>query len=274
MRTLWVGVAFFALSFCDPAIAAPIQIDTIQQLDQIGTTLPLSGDYVLGANINAAGYSFAPIATEGSPFTGTLDGNGFSISDLTTSGPLYGGLFGFIGSSGVVENLTLSNLSSNTSLGADYNGSSYYPSAYAGSLAAINAGTISSVSANGTVAANGSGSVNFTPLFVGGLVGQNQGTINSSNAAVSVSGAASNFMNVGGLVGNNVGAITASTAAGNVTTNGGGNNNAQYTVGGLVGSNSGDITRSSASASVADSGDVARLIRDHVARCSDMMSLG
>lgn len=58
-------------------------ISTLQQLQ--GMTL--GGSYVLGADITGAG-AFPTIGTESAPFTGSLDGAGYTISGLTQ--PLFG----------------------------------------------------------------------------------------------------------------------------------------------------------------------------------------
>jgi hypothetical protein len=57
----------------------------------------LSGDYVLGADIDLSGYpNWVPIGTPSAPFTGTLDGTGYTISNLAINRPTedYIGLFG------------------------------------------------------------------------------------------------------------------------------------------------------------------------------------
>ena len=62
----------------------------------------LAGNYMLGASLDsgdsdyssAGGDSWTPIGSTGTPFTGTLNGNGQTISDLTMSGTTYQGLFG------------------------------------------------------------------------------------------------------------------------------------------------------------------------------------
>ncbi len=63
----------------------------------------LAEDYVLGNNIDAsattgwnAGAGFDPVGTSGTPFTGTFDGAGYTISDLFINRPIWEdtGLFG------------------------------------------------------------------------------------------------------------------------------------------------------------------------------------
>ena len=188
-------------------------------------------------------------------FTAIFEGNGHAIGDLRIarqkvdftliivgfgSFPTsYVGLFGYIGGSGEVRDLTLSNAQ------VAYTGSS---NALVGVLAGISSGAIVAVNSSGLNSiVNGD--------IVGGLVGDNFGTITASYASGAVDGGdGGNY--VGGLVGRNVGTITASYASGTVD---GGDGNDQ--LGGLVGLNDGGgtITASYATGDV-DGGDD----RDHV----------
>ncbi|MCK5611573.1 hypothetical protein KAR91_57410 [Candidatus Pacearchaeota archaeon] len=76
----------------------------------------LAGNYFLSGNIDASGGNFTPIGRDtGSRFTGTLEGNGFTISNLTVDGTAngqfsYDGLFGFM-SGATVHDLTLTGVS-------------------------------------------------------------------------------------------------------------------------------------------------------------------
>ena len=144
----------------------------------------LSGKYALGSDIDASGTSgwnseagFVPVGNITTPFTGTLDGLGHTITGLTINRPDTSnvGLFGY--SLGRIQNIGLTNLAINGSY-------------FVGGLAGVNYGTISNSHALGTI----SGSFN-----VGGLVGANfgSGIISDSYAGGSVSAT----MHVGGLVG-------------------------------------------------------------------------
>ncbi len=200
-----------------------------------------SGNFVLGANISMAELAltsglwntatgFVPIGfnTSGSNasptnFTGTLNGQGRTISGLTISNSSSGniGLFSSIGTAGTVASLTLT--------GARISAGSV---SSAGLVAGQNNGLISTVSAAGTVLA-GSGA-----QMVGGLVGSNAGRILASNASgvVTVANAA---QRVGGLAGYNTGTIGGSYAVNAVTVG----DNVQ-SVGGLVGYDSGIVSAS------------------------------
>jgi autotransporter passenger strand-loop-strand repeat protein len=211
----------------------PIVITTVQQLQAIQNDL--SGSYVLGANIDASGFDFVPIGNASNPFTGTFEGQGYSIDQLHMTTPTYAGLFGYVGTSGQLRDVTLTNVSFAT-VRVSLNS--------AGALAGWNDGLIVNSSSSGSVGGSG-----LTLGQVGGLVGGNAGTIVSSHSSVSVGNSVSPG---GGLVGYNIGTIAQSYATGDVT----GRNFAISTgggkVGGLVGSNDtgGVITQSYATGTV------------------------
>lgn len=109
---LWV-LLFTILSFATTAQAS-IPISTIEELQLIGNDpgYPLDGDYILTQNIDASvtatwngGAGFKPIAPDTDPatghqgiaFTGTFDGAGYIITNLTIDRPFehYVSLFGY-----------------------------------------------------------------------------------------------------------------------------------------------------------------------------------
>ena len=215
-----VAVAMFLALLCfvppDRAQAQTV-IDTVQELEDIGDNL--SGNYVLGANINAAGFDFTPIGSASNPFGGTLNGayNGtvYTISNLNidSSGSDVGL---FAASGGTIENLGLTNevISSTAS------------SPTIGGIAGINTGTVTQTYVtSGTLTANSASSAT-----AGGLVGDNGGTISLSHASNSVQVSAGT---AGGLAGVNAGTVSQSYATGSVSA---GNSS---TVGGLIGASGG-----------------------------------
>lgn len=52
--------------------------------------------YTLGANLNLENLTISPIGTTDNPFTGTFDGNSYTISNMTMSGATGVGLFGYV----------------------------------------------------------------------------------------------------------------------------------------------------------------------------------
>src|ERR1051326_1305893 len=229
----------------------PIVIYTVQQLQAIQNNP--SGWYVLGADINASGFTFTPISN----FTGVLDGAGHTITGLTISGTtapapntgLQLGLFGTIGASGVVENLTLANVSVTCTV--DFS--------FVGGLAGTNNGTIEGVRITGVI--NNFGQSGVT----GGLVGANNGLVaqSVSNASVSAVGQMDTGNEnvgvdglVGGLVGwngqNGTGTITQSYATGPVTNV----SDRSILIGGLVGLNGETLAAVYATGSVTSTGNM------------------
>lgn len=155
-----------------------MQIDTAQDLQNINQNL--AGTYVLGRSIDLANFAWATIGDMNTPFTGSLDGQGFVIDHLHLAGvKAYRlGLFGVLGKTGVLSNMTLSHL--------DLSGFNTV-----GGLVAVNQGHISRISVNGSIAGYNN---------VGGVVGANQGQISNVFSDVNIE-VQSGF--AGGVVGGN-----------------------------------------------------------------------
>ena len=206
------------------------------------------------------------------PFTGSLDGQGFTINALmlapnnaTTQSV---GLFGTIGADGSVMNLNITNASVAANIGLQQPVEGGPVSQWVGILAGQSGGTITNVTVAGTVSG-----LSMSGVIAGGLVGQHgilgpnssAGTITNAHANVNVTVAdgmtcpgTCMFNAAGGLVGVNVGgsSIANSSAAGNVS------GGAFTWAGGLVGQNgffnpansSGTITNSFATGNVSVAG--------------------
>ena len=180
-------------------------IKTAQDLQNIANNL--SGKYILMADINLSGFSWTAIGTSSSAFTGELNGNGFTISNLSISKSTtdYQGLFGYI-KNAKLKNITLSNVnvSGNDTVGGlvgyaygatienvKVSGNITATATRAGAVvgAAYRSTSISNVTTSGTISANSTS---------GGIVGdfQNSSLMYAySSANVSTNGSA------GGLVG-------------------------------------------------------------------------
>ena len=130
----------------------PYIITTPEQLAKI--TADMTAYYKLGNDIDLGNIAnWVPIGTEDDPFTGSLDGNGYTISNMkinSTAG--YLGLFGYTEGS-TIKNLNLNN----------YEITGY--GKYIGGLVGYNQGDIIQVSAVGKITMTG------TSSYVGGLVG-------------------------------------------------------------------------------------------------------
>jgi len=214
------------------------EISNVQELQNISQDLDES--YVLVEDIEATGTEdwnggdgFEPIGAcaefqnesiscEKTPFTGTLDGGGHTVTGLTLnrSDEDEVGLFGAIGN-GTVRDIELED--------TDVTGGDF---ARVGGLVGLNLGQIQGVTV--------SGSVEGEKFNAGGLAGANVGVVNRSSADVNVSGEAA----VGGLVGNNGGRgeVLRSYADGEVT--------AEKRAGGLLGKNTGVVSNSYATGDV------------------------
>ena len=181
-------------------------------------SMDLSATYTLAANIDMSGYNmarngFVPIGTDStSAFTGTLDGNGYVVSNLSITGLTTdaAGLFGYIGQSGIVSDIGLYDVNITGGTG----------SIYVGSLAGDNAGSITNAYSTGAVRGSG---------IVGGLVGRNTGTVQDAytTSEVAVTGSSGTG---GGLAGENDGELSSVYSTGAVS------GVAGSTLGGLVGS--------------------------------------
>ncbi|RDI31589.1 GLUG motif-containing protein, partial [Gluconacetobacter liquefaciens] len=226
----------------------------------------LGGHYVLGGTIDASGVSnFTPIGrSSSSAFSGKFDGLGHTINNLTindTTDP-YGGLFGYVSSTGGVSHVGL--------VGGTVTGTNYV-----GGLVGYNNGKITDAYATGPV--NATGTRSNVGSNVGGLVGLNDssGQITDAYATGPVN-ATGNYSNVGGLVGLNnglYGQITDAYATGAVNATG------TYSyVGGLVGWNGSIITDAYATGAVNATGagsDVGGLIgRNGSSMVTDVYAIG
>lgn len=170
------------------------------------------------------GRGWEPIGTQDKPFTGTFDGQGFEIGDLSIGRLDTGhvGLFGYVGEKGVIKNVGVVN--------------AYVVGQYCvGGLVGINLGTVSNSHSDGTVSGSDQ---------VGGLVGGNRGSVSNSYSTGSVSG----DRHVGGLVGASTGPVSNSHFAGSVS--------GESRIGGLVGGMSGTtVSNSYFTGSVSGSSD-------------------
>ena len=156
---------------------------------------------------NAPANSWTPIGdSDSTPFTGTLDGDGHSVSGIYISAVTdYQGLVGYLGG-GTLQDLGVK--------------ASYIEGG-------MNVGGLCGRNEDGTVTnCYNSGSVTGTMSGVGGLCGQNQGTVSNCYNSGSVTGTGDY---VGGVCGNNNATVTNCYNTGSVTGDSG--------VGGMCGLN-------------------------------------
>lgn len=198
----------------------------------MATSADWSRHFILTANINMNGIALTPVGTNVVNFTGSFNGDGYMIRNVSMNllgGGYCVGLFGYV-SGGQIINLRLisSNIQGGSCVGGlvgynnGYISCCYTTAAVSGSVEVGNLvghnfkGSITSCFTAGTVTGGGS---------VGGLVGYNsRSTITTSYAKAAVNGSGY----VGGLVGfNDASSILSCYSAGAVS-------GSEY-VGGLVG---------------------------------------
>ena len=166
------------------------EIRTIADLYAINNDL--TGNYRLmndidmskmdGGDYDFEGNGWKPIGyvnNSGEYFTGTLDGNGHKIKNLTIKGTALDnynnvGLFIGIGAIGIVKNLGLENYSIDSDLGEDY-----FSEYAVGGIAGRCNGTLQNCYASGNMNVSGE---RGTSLYAGGLIGY-QGYSNDSTIA-------------------------------------------------------------------------------------------
>ncbi len=219
----------------DGSLEDPFQISDIDQLQDISSNL--SAHYVLINDIDASatvgwnsGEGFVPLGnvTFAYWFRGSLDGQGYNITDLfinrTTTDDV--GLFGYTGDASSLKDIGLidNNVSGDRAVGG---------------LVGESMGTIENCFTTGVVIGTGNG--------IGGLVGSASGSVSNCYATGDVSG----NNRVGGLVGSSD-LLSNCYATGDVS----GNNE----IGGLAGDNWDDISDCYATGSVSGDNVVGGLV--------------
>ena len=193
----------------DGTAANPYQIATVEQLqnmgDHVNSHFVLINDVDAGAtsswNDNGAGgfYGFQPVGNDAVKFTGSFNGQHYTISSLYINRPAEDttGLFGHIETDAVVKNVIVAN--------ADVTGQIYGVSPLVGKN---DGGTVSHCSTSGTVNGKGGGA---------GIVGNmDTGLIEYCTSSADIHGISHNS---GGVIGLLVaGTVRNCSASGNITT--------------------------------------------------------
>jgi len=199
-------------------LTAYMLVNSVSDLQNIENNV--SGSYALGRDIDASGTAawnsgagFRPIGNAANPFTGTLNGLGRQIDNLTIndSTDLEIGLFGEIGSRGSVSSVTLANASA-------AKGTPLIIGWSRGIVAGTNNGTIKDI-----VMLNTDDE----------LVGINNGSIVGAKVdGINLNITSANSIDVGAIAGLNTGSISQASAKGIITVDA-----EQAEIGGLVGQN-------------------------------------
>ena len=166
---------------------SPYRISTADELaafrDRVNDGSEQSAHAKLMNNIDLNGSvtnQWTPIGTSSSQYTGNFNGQNFKISGLyINTNTDYQGLFGYVGTNGKIENLTVSGSVSGSN--------------YVGGIVGYNQyGTVESCTNTGNASVSGSS-------YVGGVAGRNDGTVRNCYNTASVSGDST----IGGVVGGN-----------------------------------------------------------------------
>ncbi|MHB8285084.1 MAG: beta strand repeat-containing protein, partial [Caulobacteraceae bacterium] len=216
---------------------------------------------------------FVPIGTVSQPFTGSLNGQSNTISNLFIDLPdqEFTGLFGMVAPSAKLTNITLENVdvtgANHTGALAGFNQGLVDYDVAVGTVTGgyYTGGLLGSNEASGTVSNSAAAGATTGSNDVGGLVGVNAGTIANSNTydATSASVAAA-----GGLIGLNLGSVNGVYAQAAVT--------APSQAGGLIGVNEGDVSnaQATATASVTGTTSVGGLVGDNTGTINLAVSYG
>jgi hypothetical protein len=173
-------------------IDKPFEIYTLEEFNNLRVNLDAS--YILMNDIDLAGNEWTPIGTNIAPFTGILEGQGFTISNLKITKHFQNiGLFGV--SHGNISNLNLN--------GVDIRLNNFFTESNIGSLSGTNSGDIFDINiTQGTIIVN---NIFDFPSYIGGVIGrQNDSGIYQNiynNIDLSVNSNSSQSSSVGGIVG-------------------------------------------------------------------------
>ena len=234
---------------------SPYQVSTLEQLKLVGSHNGVC--FVQTANIDLNLTALTPLFTTDVPFTGTYDGGGHSITNVSNMMSSNGiGVFCAVGKNGTIQNLTVED--------SFFNGASQVAA-----LVGVNSGTISnctvkkcSVTASETDGAalagqnygtikncTTSGNTVITQKhydgYAGGICGYNKGTVTgcvSSSDSITATGDSSDRF-AGGIVGYNAGnVISCQVSSDSISAE-----NWSARSGGIAGYNSGTVANNSVS---------------------------
>lgn len=218
-----------------------ILITSAQELAQVmnDTSTYADAKLRLTQSIDMAGQPVQPLGNSSTPFSGTFDGNGKTISHLTIeSSTGYTGLFGSL--TGTVQDLTLERCTVSDTNESFTKG--------IGALVGYNRGTVQNCQVTDST-------VTAQYRYLGGLVGNNAGTITGSaveKSSVQAQGSAT-MAQAGGLVGYNDanGSVTHSYVWGGKVAYTGSDTGRGQEIGGFVGRNASSTSKITACYSTA-----------------------
>ena len=174
-----IAITAFAISG-DGSSEAPFQITTKEELELINDFPEC--DFILMTDMELQG-AFVPLCLYSDAFSGTFNGNGKTISNLTITGN-YSKIGLFAENNGTIKNLTVQT----SETGINYNYNTIYSDASTGILAAINTGNIINCNVYGNIKYVSS---DYTRSYsniarIGGCVGANRGVLDSCHANINI----------------------------------------------------------------------------------------
>ncbi|HVZ66738.1 MAG TPA: fibronectin type III domain-containing protein [Patescibacteria group bacterium] len=185
----------------------PYQITTCSQLHEISNNL--TANYLMMNDVDCNGFSFAPIGdTTSNFFTGTLDGGGHKITNLTINSNENGvAIFQTLGTGGLITNIGYES-GSLTQQG---------DTSKMGSFAAVVSG--GSITNSYSKASMDGSAANFIAPVMGGLLGQGtSAVVSNSYYSGNIVNSTLNQNNTGGIAGTmSGGSITNSYSTGSIT---------------------------------------------------------
>ncbi|GHT15703.1 hypothetical protein AGMMS4956_16260 [Bacteroidia bacterium] len=218
--TLVLSVAIAPAAFAqfaggDGTAGSPYQITTAAELAEVQNYR--TSDFILMNDIDLGGADWSPNVigkNESAPYSGTFDGDGHKIQNVTYTGAVwFNGFFGCIGGGGTIKNLQLdiNVVSTGTNVGGLVGGSA--------------GGTIQNCTVSGSVAGNSADAV-------GGIIGYQWGGASAPLIITNcwVKATVSGVNNVGGIIGSCEKEVTIQNCAVSSAVTGSGSN-----VGGITG---------------------------------------
>ncbi len=177
---VWDGISTMPISQGAGTVDNPYQISNAYHLAYLAKAvnsgeIASNSHYVIIEDIDLGNHEWTPIGTAENPFTGVLDGNGYSVHNfkITDSNTKYAGLFGYAKNSDI-SNLDVSEFTINIEKSDEY---SYYAGGIAAFICSEGTGATMSIEQCRTA-----GNINLKVHIanVGGLVGSASDLLDSN----------------------------------------------------------------------------------------------
>ncbi len=183
-------------------VEGEILISTAEEFFSMGSNK--SGTFVLQNDIDFSDVDFATPFPSGRSFSGSFDGQGYTLSNITIDqGAAYAGVFAYI-SSGSVNNLVLDNVQLGSSEAPLEVSSSSKVGILAGNASSASSSFENITIRNSAIYYNSSASYDFAQFYIGGFVGELRGTANNitvSDITIETKVSGTSRARVGGNVG-------------------------------------------------------------------------